>query len=184
MDYFFYKDVLGGLLLISYFLYSLIVVFKRYVLKRTSMQIINIPVTRNAIINILLIILTYLVTIPIFTYYFGKVLRLFYCQFVERQDNYLIRQGFFSESYDSRIISSIVGFYLFLLIKLIFSQTTRYTIMKDNIIVISMFTFLIVLSASGKGHDIRTFSHFILIQLFFLSTYFVVRNKVNFASRN
>lgn len=180
MDSFFYKDALGGWILISYFLYSLILIVKRYVLKRTSMQIINIPLTKNTITNILLIILTYMVTIPIFTYYFGKVLRLLYCQFVDREDHYLIRQGFFSDDYDSKIISSIVGFYFFLLIKLIFSLTTRYTIRKDNFMVISMFTLMIVLSASGKSHDIRTYSHFILIQLAFLSTYFVVRNKVNF----
>ncbi len=178
MDYFFYKDVLGGWILISYFLYSLILIVKLYALKRKSSEIINISITRNTIINILLIILTYLVTIPVFTYYFGKALRLFYCQFVDREDNYLIRQGFFSDSYDSIVNSSIVGFYIFLLIKLIFSLTTRYTIRKDNFIVISMFIFFIVLEASGKGHDIRTYSHFILTELFFLSTYFVVRNKV------
>ncbi|MEN9981868.1 MAG: hypothetical protein RL542_1655 [Bacteroidota bacterium] len=178
MDYFDYKDVLGGWILISYFLYSLILIVKRYVLKQESLQILYTPITSNAIINNLLITLTYLVTIPVFTYYFGKVLRLFYCQFVDRQDNYLIRQGFFSDSYDSRIISSIVGFYFFLLIKLIISLTTRYTIRKDNFIVISVFTFMIFFEAWGKGHDIRTYSHLILIELFFLTMYFVVRNKV------
>jgi hypothetical protein len=178
MDYFDYKDALGGWILISYLIHSLILIVKRYVLKRKSLQILYTPITRNTIINIFLIILTYLVTVPIFTYYFGKVLRLIYCQFVDRQDNYLIRHGFFSDDYDSKIISSIVGFYFFLLIKLILSLTTRYTIRKDNFIVISMFTLMIILSAWGQSNDIRTYSHLILIELFFLSIYFVVRNKV------
>jgi hypothetical protein len=178
MDYFDYKDALGGWILISYLIHSLILIVKRYVLKRKSLQILYTPITRNTIINIFLIILTYLVTVPIFTYYFGKVLRLIYCQFVDRQDYYLIRHGFFSDDYDSKIISSIVGFYFFLLIKLILSLTTRYTIRKDNFIVISMFTLMIILSAWGQSNDIRTYSHLILIELFFLSIYFVVRNKV------
>lgn len=178
MDYFDYKDALGGWILISYLIHSLILIVKRYVLKRKSLQILYTPITRNTIINIFLIILTYLVTVPIFTYYFGKVLRLIYCQFVDRQDYYLIRHGFFSDSYDSRIISSIFGFYFFLVIKLIFSLTTRYTIRKDNFIIISVFTFLNVLEALGHNHDIRTYSHLILVEFFFLTIYFVVRNKV------
>lgn len=178
MDYLFYKDALGGWILISYLIYSLILIVKRYVLKRKSLQIINIPITRNTIINNLLIILTYLVTIPVFTYYFGKVLRLLYCQFVDRQDNYLIRQGFFSDSYDSRVIFPIIGFYFFLLIKWIFSLTTGYTIRKDSFIIISMFTFLVLIESYGKGHNIWTYSHFLLTELILIIMYFIVRNKV------
>lgn len=178
MDYFFYKDVLGGWLLISYFFYCLIIFVKGYVLKRKSLQIINSPITRNTIINILLIISTYLLTIPVFTYYFGKILRLVYCQFVDSQDYYLIRQGFFSDDYDSKVISSIVWFYFFLIIKLIFIHITRYTIRKDNYIILSMFTFLVIIESYGKGYDIRTYSHFVLTECFFLIMYFVIRNKV------
>jgi hypothetical protein len=178
MDYFFYKDVLGGWLLISYCLYCLIIFVKGYVLKRKSLQIINIPITRNTIINILLIISTYLLTIPVFTYYFGKILRLVYCQFIDRQDYYLIRQGFFSDDYDSKVITSIVGFYLFLIVKLIFSHITHYTIRKDNFIILSMFTFLVLIESNGKGNNIITYSHFLLTELILIIMYFIVRNEV------
>jgi hypothetical protein len=178
MDYFDYKDTLGGFLLLSYFLYSLTIVVRRYLLKKKSTQIIKIPVARNTIQYILLIILTYIVTIPVFTYYFSKGLRLIYHQFVDRQDYYLIRQDFFSDDYDSKVISSIVWFYFFLIIKLIFNYITRYTIRKDNYIILSMFTFLVLVESFGKGYDIRTYSHFVLTELFLLIMYFIVRNKV------
>ena len=178
MDYFDYKDALGGYILLSYFLYSLIIFVRRYLLKKKSPQIIKIPVPRNTIQYILLIILTYIVTIPVFTYYFSKGLRLIYHQFVDRQDYYLIRQGFFSDDYDSKVISSIVWFYLFLIVKLIFSHITRYTIRKDNYIILSMFTFLVIIESFGRGYDIRTYSHLVLTECFFLIMYFVIRNKV------
>jgi hypothetical protein len=178
MDYFDYKDTLGGFLLLSYFLYSLTIVVRRYLLKKKSTQIIKIPVARNTIQYILLIILTYIVTIPVFTYYFSKGLRLIYLQFVDRQDYYLIRQGFFSDDYDSKVISSIIWFYLFLIVKLIFSHITRYTIRKDNYIILSMFTFLVIIESLGRGYDIRTYCHLVLTECFFLIMYFIVRKKV------
>ena len=168
MDYFDYKDALGGYILLSYFLYSLIIFVRSYLLKKKSPQIIKIPVPRNTIQYILLIILTY----------FSKGLRLIYHQFVDRQDYYLIRQGFFSDDYDSKVISSIVWFYLFLIVKLIFSHIIRYTIRKDNYIILSMFTFLVIIESFGRGYDIRTYSHLVLTECFFLIMYFVIRNKV------
>jgi small-conductance mechanosensitive channel len=178
MDYFDNKDTLGGLLLLSYFLYSLIIFVLRYLLKKKSTQIIKIPVARNTIQFILLIILTYVVTIPVLTYYFSKGLRLIYHQFVDREDYYLNRQGFFLDRYDNHVIAWVVWFYFFLIIKLIFNHITRYTIRKDNYIILSMFTFLVIIESYGKGYDIRTYSHFVLTECFFLIMYFVIRNKV------
>ena len=178
MDYFYYKDALGGYLLLSYFLYSLTIVTRRYLLKKKSTLIIKIPITRNNVKNISLIILTYLVTIPVFTYYFSKGLRLVYCLFVDREDYYLNRQGFFLDRYDNHVIGWVVWFYFFLIVKLIFSQRTRYTIRKDNFIIISMFTFLVFIESFGKGYDFRTYSHFVLTECFVLIMYFVTRNKV------
>ena len=180
MDYFFYKDVLVGFLLIAYILYVLIIFSKRYKFKKKSTHIIKIPVARNTIQYILLIILTYIVTIPISTYYFGKGLRLLYCQFVVTEDYYLRRQGFFLDDYDSEIIAWVVLFYFFLIIKLIFSFITRnYTIRKDNFILISWFVLLSVFNSIGMGHDIRTYTHEVLTVFFMVIMYFVVRNKVN-----
>lgn len=178
MDYFFYKDVLGGYLLISYIIYTLVIFIKRFIFKKKSAQIIKIPVAKNTIQYILLIILTYIVSIPVLTYYFSKGLRLIYIQFVDRKDSFLIRKGFFNDDYDSRFITYFVFFYFLLIIKLIVSHTTRYTIRKDNFIVVSWFIFMAFLGAWGKGNDIRTYSHEIITELFFLFMYFVVRNKV------
>ena len=177
MDYSGYKDVLAGFLFLSYVLYSLTIVVRRYLLKKKSTQFIKIHVTRNTIQYILLIILTYIVTIPVFTYYFSKGLRLIYHQFVDREDYYLNRQGFFLDRYDDHVIGWVVWFYFFLIVKLIFSQITRYTIRKDDFIIISMFTFLFVIESLGKGYDFRTYSHFVLTECFLLITYFVFRNK-------
>ena len=143
MDYSGYKDVLAGFLFLSYVLYSLTIVVRRYLLKKKSTQFIKIHVTRNTIQYILLIILTYIVTIPICTYYFSKGLRLLYLLFIDNDDLYLFRQGFYREDFDERkIVAICIVFYLFLIIKLILSYTSRYTIRKDNFIVISLFTFL------------------------------------------
>jgi hypothetical protein len=180
MDYFEYKYVLVGFLMLFYVVYSLIIIIKRYGFKMKSMQIIRIPISRNSMQSLFLIILTYLITLPIFTYYFGKVLRLLYCQFVVTEDYYLRRQGFFLDDYDSKHIAWVVLFYFFLIVKLIFSFIIRnYTIRKDNFIIITLFTFMVFLQAWGNGNDIRTYSHFILTGLFFLSMYFVIRNKVS-----
>lgn len=178
MDYFDYKDALAGCLVLSYVLYSLAIVVRRYLLKKKSTQIIKIHVKRNTIQYILLIILTYIVTIPVFTYYFSKGLRLIYHQFVDREDHYLNRQWFFLGRYDNHVIGWVVWFYFFLIFKLIFSQRTRYTIRKDNFIILSMFTLLVLIESFGKGYDIRTYSHFVLTELFLLIMYFIVRNKV------
>ena len=180
MDYFGYKDALAGFLFLSYVLYSLTIVVRRYLLKKKSTQIIKIHVKRNTIQYILLIILTYIVTIPVFTYYFSKGLRLIYHQFVDREDYYLRRQGFFLDDYDSEIIAWVVLFYFFLIIKLIFSFITRnYTIRKDNFIIISWFILMSVFNSIGMGHDIRTYTHEVLTVLFLVIMYFVVRDKVN-----
>ncbi len=178
MDYFGYKDALAGFLFLSYILYSLIIVVRRYLLKKKSTQIIKIHVARNTIQYVLLIILTYIVTIPIFSYYFSKGLRLIYHQFVDKEDYYLNRQGFFLDHYDNHVIGWLVWFYFFLIVKLIFSQITRSTIRKDDFIIISMFTFLFVIESLGKGYDFRTYSHFVLTEFFLLITYFVFRNKI------
>ena len=122
MDYFGYKDALAGFLFLSYVLFSLTIIVRRYLLKKKSTHIIKIPVASNTIQYILLIILTYIVTIPISTYYFGKGLRLLYCQFVVTEDYYLRRQGFFLDDYDSEIIAWVVLFYFFLIIKLILKR--------------------------------------------------------------
>lgn len=178
MDYFGYKDALAGFLFLSYVFYSLTIVVRRYLLKKKSTQIIKIPITRNNIQNILLIILTYIVTIPVFTYYFSKGLRLIYHQFVDRGDYYLNRQGFFLDDYDNHVIGWFVWFYFFLLVKLIVNHILHYTIIKDSFIIISMFTLLVLIECYGKGYDIRTYSHFVLTELFLLVMYFIVRNKV------
>ncbi len=179
MDYFEYKYVLVGFILISFIVYSLLVFSKRFIFKDKSKEIAKIPLTKNTLQSIILIILTYIVTIPVFTFYFAKGLRLFYCHFVVNKDNYLIRQGFFSDDYEERSILSIcMVFYLFLIVKLIVSYVTRYTIRKDNFIVITLFTLLFVIESIGKGYDIRTYSYFLVITLFLLSIYFVIRNKV------
>ena len=183
MDYFNYKDALAGCLVLSYVLYSLTIVVRRYLLKKKSTQIIKIHVTTNTIQYFLLIILTYIVTIPISTYYFGKGLRLLYCKFVVTEDYYLRRQGFFLDDYDSEIIAWFVLFYFFLIIKLIFSFITRnYTIRKDNFILISWFVLLSVFNSIGMGHDIRTYTHEVLTVFFMVIMYFVFRNKINFES--
>lgn len=180
MDYFEYKDALAAFLLLFYLLYSFIIIIKRYGFKKKSIQIIRIPISINSIQSLFLIILTYLITLPVFTYYFGKGLRLFYCQFVVTEDYYLRRQGFYSDDYDSKQIAWIVLFYLFLIIKLIFSFISRnYTIRKDNFFLISSFVSLSVLNSKGMGHDIRTYTHEVLTVLFLVTMYFVVRNKVN-----
>lgn len=179
-DYFFYKDVLAGYLFFSYFIYSLTILIRRFIFKHNSKQIFRIPLTSNSIKDLLLIILTYTITIPVFTYYFGKELRLVYCQFVESDDLYLLRQGFYDDDYDSRAIVWIGWFYFFLIIKLIVSYTTRHTIKNDSFIIISIFTLMALLESFGKGNDIRTYSLFVLTGLFFLTIYFVVRNKVNY----
>jgi len=185
MDYFEYKDALAGLILLSYILYSLIVFSKRFILKKKSTEIIKVEITRYSIQNDFIIILTYIITIPIFTYYFSKGLRLIYLQFIDNDDFYLLRQGFYLEDYDERkIVAICIVFYLFLIIKLILSYISRYTIRKDNFIVISLFTFLYVIEAWGKGNDIRTYTHGIIIELFFLVLYFVVRNNLNNKSIN
>lgn len=178
MDYFGYKDALAGCLVLSYVFYSLTIVVRRYLLKKKSTKIIKIPVARNTIQYILLIILTYIVTIPVFTYYFSKGLRFIYHQFVDRQDYYLIRQGFFLDHYENHVIGWVVWFYFFLLVKLIASHILHYTIRKDSFIIISMFTFLILIESFGKGYDIRTYSHFVLTECFFIIMYFFIRNKV------
>ena len=178
MDYFDHKDALAGFLLLSYILYSLTIVVSCYLLKKKSTQIIKIPVVRNSIQYILLIILTYIVTIPVFTYYFSKGLRLIYHQFVNREDNYLNRQGFFLDHYDNHVIGWFVWFYFFLLVKMIVSQILHYTIRKDSFIIISMFTFFVLIESYGKGYDFRTYSHFVLTEFFLLIIYFVIRNKV------
>jgi hypothetical protein len=178
MDYFGYKDALAGCLVLSYVFYSLTIVVRRYLLKKKSTQIIKIPVARNTIQYILLIILTYIVTIPVFTYYFSKGLRLIYHQFVDREDYYLNRQGFFLDHYDNHVIGWVVWFYFFLLVKLIVSHILHYTIRKDSFIILSMFTLLVLIESYGKGYDIRTYSHFVLTKLFLLIMYFIVRNKV------
>ena len=56
MDYFEYKDALVVYLLLSYFLYSLIIIIKRYGFKKKSIQIIRIPISRNSIQSLFLII--------------------------------------------------------------------------------------------------------------------------------
>ena len=177
MDYFGYKDALAGCLVLSYIIYVLSVFGKRFLLKNKPSPIIKVSFTREFIKDIFLIILTYTITIPVFTYYFGKVLRLVYCQFVDNGDLYLLRQGFFDDDYDFRAIFLIGWFYFFLIIKLIVSYTTRYTIRKDSFIIISIFTLMALLESSGKGNDIRTYSLFVLNELFFLTIYFIVRNK-------
>jgi hypothetical protein len=177
MDYFDYKYALGGYLLLSYISYSLIIVVRRYFLKKKSTQIIKIPVARNTIQYILLIILTYIVTIPVLTYYFSKGLRLIYHQFVDREDYYLNRQEFFLDHYDNHVIGWVVWFYFFLLVKLIVSNILHYTIRKDSFIILSMFTLLVLIESYGKGYDIRTYSHFVLVEYFFLIMYLIVRNK-------
>jgi hypothetical protein len=185
MDYFEYKYVLVGFLMLFYVVYSLIIIIKRYGFKMKSMQIIRIPISRNSMQSLFLIILTYLITLPIFTYYFGKVLRLLYCQFVVTEDYYLRRQGFFLDDYDSKHLAWVVLFYFFLIIKLIFSFIIRnYTIRKDNFILISWFVFLSVFNSKGMGHDIRTYTHEVLTVLFLVTMYFVVRDKVNNDSLN
>lgn len=179
MDYFEYKDALAAYILLSYVLYSLIIIIKRYGFKMKSMQIIRIPISRNSVQSLFLIILTYLITLPVFTYYFGKGLRLFYCQFVVTEDYYLRRQGFFLDDYDSKHIAWVVLFYFFLIIKLIFSFIIRnYTIRKDNFILISWFVLLSVFNSIGMGYDIRTYTHEVLTVLFLVSMYFVVRDIV------
>jgi hypothetical protein len=180
MDYFEYKYVLVGFLMLFYIVYSLIIISKNYVLKNKSKEIAKIPLTKDTLQSIILIILTYIVTIPVLTFYFAKGLRLFYCHFVVRKDNYLIRQGFFSDDYEERSILSIcMVFYLFLIVKLIVSYVTRYTIRKDNFIVITLFTLLFVIESIGKGYDIRTYSYFLVITLFLLSIYLIIRNKLS-----
>jgi hypothetical protein len=178
LNYFDYKDDLGGYLLLLYFLYSLIVFVRRFILKKKSTVIIKVSITSYTNQYILLIILTYIVTIPVFTYYFSKGLRLIYNQFVNREDNYLNRQGFFLDHYDNHVIGWVVLFYFFLIVKLIFSHITRYSIRKDDFIIISMFTFLVFIESFGKGYDIRTYTHFMLTVLFLLILYFVARNKL------
>lgn len=179
MDYFDYKDALAGLLFLSYIMYSLIIVVRRYLLKKKSTQIIKIHLTRNTIQYFLLIILTYIVTIPFITYCFSKGLRLIYHQFVDREDYYLNRQGFFLDHYDNHVIGLVVWFYFFLLVKLIASLILHYTIRKDSFIIISIFTILVLIESYGKGYDIRTYSHFVLTECFLLIMYFVIRNRVN-----
>ncbi len=177
MDYFRYKDVLAGCLVLSYIVYALSVFVKRILLKSKYSPIVKITLTRNTTTDIFLIILTYTITIPVFTYYFGKILRLVYCQFVDNTDLYLRRQGFFEDDYDSRTIFLIGWFYFFLIIKLIVSYTTRHTIKNDSFIIISIFTLITLLESFGTGNDIRTYSLFVLTGLFILTIYFVVRNK-------
>ena len=139
MDYFRLKDFLRVTLICFYGCYFLIILVRRFILTKKSTQIIKIPVTRNNLKNISLIILTYIVIIPIFSYYFGKVLRLFYCQFVVVEDHYLRREGFFLDEYDTRQEGWIFCFYFFLIIKLIFGYAIRnYTIRKENFILISV----------------------------------------------
>lgn len=183
MDYFFYKDVLAAFLFFSYILYTLLFFSKRYIFKKKSAQIIKIPVARNTIQYILLIILTYVITIPVFTFYFSKGLRLLYLQFVDNNDPYLRRQGFFNDDYDSIVIVVYFIFYFFLIIKLILRYKTLYTIRKDTFLITSLFAFLYIGDSAGMGYDIRTYSHIIITVLFFLSLYFVVRNKVNYESK-
>jgi uncharacterized membrane protein len=177
MDYFGYKDALAGFLFLSYVLYSLTIVVRRYLLKKKSTQIIKIHDTRNTITYILLIILAYIVTIPVYTYYFSKGLRLIYHQFVDREDYYLNRQGFFLDYYDNHVIGWVVWFYFFLLVKLIVNHILHYTIRKDSFIIISMFTLLVLIESYGKGYDIRTYSHFVITEFFLLVLYLIVRNK-------
>ena len=55
MNYFEYKDALAGFLLLSYILYNIIVLSKSFILKKKSIQIIKIPVSRNTIQYIFLI---------------------------------------------------------------------------------------------------------------------------------
>lgn len=178
MDYFYYKDVLAGFLLIAYILYALIIFSKRYIFKMKSAQIIKIPVSRNTINNILLITLTYVISIPVFIFYFSKGLRRVYWCFVNREDYYLRRQGFFNDDYDNPLIVVFIIFYFFLLIKFILSFKTYYTIRKDNFIFISWLIFIVLLDVPGKGHDIRTFSHRLIIYIVLLFLYFTVRNKL------
>lgn len=180
MDYFEYKYVLVGFLMLFYVVYSLLVFSKRFIFKNKSKEIDKIPLAIHTIQIILLIVLTYIITVPILAFYFAKGLRLFYCHFVVGKDNYLIRQGFFSDDYEERSILSIcMVFYLFLIVKLIVSYVTRYTIRKDNFIVITLFTLLFVIESIGNGYDIRTYSYFLVITLFLLFIYFVIRNKLN-----
>jgi hypothetical protein len=180
MDYFDYKDALAGCLVLTYFLYCVSVFVNRILLKCKSSPIVKITLTRNSLKDIFLIILTYTITIPVFTYYFGRVLRLVYCQFVDNGDLYLLRQGFFEDDYDFRNIFLIGWFYFFLIIKLIVSYTTCQTIRKDSFIIISIFIFIALLESFGTGNDIRTYSLFVLTGLFILTIYFVVRNKLNY----
>lgn len=182
MDYFFYKDVLVGFLLITYILYVLIIFSKRYKFKKKSAQIIKIPVARNTIQYILLIILTYVISIPVFTYYFSKGLRLLYLQFMDNNDPYLHRQGFFNDDYDSISIVLFFIYYFFLIIKLILSYKTCYTIRKDTFLITSLIVFLYIGDCAGMSYDIRTYSHLVITVLFFLVMYFVFRNKINFES--
>lgn len=177
MDYFGYKDALAGCLVLSYILYSFTIVVRRYLLKKKSTQIIKIPIARNTIQYISLIILTYIFTIPVFTYYFSKGLRLIYHHFVDIEDYYLNRQGFFLDHYDNHVIGWAVWFYFFLLAKLSVSQILHYTIRKDSFIILSMFTFLVLIESYGKGYDIRTYSHFVITEFFLLVLYLIVRNK-------
>lgn len=183
MDYFEYKYVLVGFLMLFYIVYSLIIISKHYVLKNKSKEIAQIPLTKDTLQSIILIILTYIVTIPVLTFYFAKGLRLLYCHFVVRKDNYLIRQGFFSDDYDERRILSIcMFFYIFLIVKFVLSYLTRYTIRIDNFIVITLFTLLLFIESIGNGNDVRTYSHLCVITLFFLPMYFVIRNKISILS--
>jgi hypothetical protein len=179
MNYFEYKDALAGFLLLSYILYNIIVLSKSFILKKKSTEIIKVSITRSTIQNVFLNILTYMITIPLFAYYFSKVLRFLYLQFIDNDDLYLLRQGFYREDFDERkIVGICIVFYSFLIIKFVVSYLCRYTIRKDNFVIITLFVFLLVIEAWGKGNDIRTYSHEIITVFFFLMMYFVVRNKV------
>ena len=179
MDYFEYKDALAGYLLLICFIYYIFIFVKRYVFKDKSNQIFRVPISRNSVQNILLVILTYTITIPTITYYFSKGLRFIYLQFVDNNDRYLYRKGFFLDDYiETKILSICIFFYLFLIMKLLVSYISRYTIRKDNFLVIAFFTFMIFIGAWGNGNDIRTFSHEVLTELFLTILYLMVRNKV------
>lgn len=78
MDYFEYKDALAGYLLLICFIYYIFIFVKRYVFKVKSNQIFRVPISRNSVQNILLVILIYTITIPTIAYYFSKGLRFIY----------------------------------------------------------------------------------------------------------
>lgn len=188
-----YEFIIGNLIISTILIVIVIVLvdlYKRFVLKKRSEIINSIPLNRETIKTYCLVKLSYIVTVPIITYYFSKLLRLIFIFFIEKESNgVVLNKNSQDELYNNSgsvialIIFTTFVYYCFLIFRYFIRTSTLYTVRKDNYIVFT-FSFISFMCLVKSYLHLTQYSnslllHAIITELFLLAFYLIVRGKVN-----